>query len=168
MAFWRGLAVLLIIAFGTVYVMGRRLPREHHAVAQGIVQASQDRVWQLVDDTSTQSQWRATLDKVVPIQDTVDGRCWVEFHSKTAITLCQVEEAPKSRLVVRSLGNPSFDGTWTYTFRPASENATEVTMVEDSLIKSPFNRFLGHYILGEHTNVKQFLDDLQAEAIRRR
>jgi hypothetical protein len=121
----------------------------------------------LVDDSATQPQWRAGLIKVNPLQNTPEGRCWVETHRSAVITLCQVDEAPKSHLAVRIVGNNSYGGTWTYTLRPTSVNTTEVILEEDGWVGSPLMRFLGHYLIGEDTNVKQFLHDLQAEAVRK-
>ena len=169
MTFWRWVALALLVAAGTVYVMGRRLPMEHRAVAEGVVQDSQDRVWRLVDDSATQTQWRTRLLKISPLQDSTDGRCWLEAHRTGELTVCQVEEVAKSRLVLRMVGKKNkYWGTWTFTFRQVGPNATEVTMVEDGWIKSALLRFLGHYAMGEETNVKQYLSDLQAEAVRKR
>jgi hypothetical protein len=168
MTFWRWVALALVVAACTVYGMGRRLPMEHRAVAEGVVQASQDRVWRLVDDNATQTQWRANLLKISPVQDSADGRCWLEAHRTAAMKVCQVEEVPKSRMVLRMVGTKKYGGTWTFTFRPVGPDATEVTMVEDGWVNSALLRFLGHYAMGEQTNVKQYLSDLQAEAVRRR
>lgn len=162
-----GLALVLVVAFAVVYGMGRRLPVEHRAAASGRVEASQDRVWKLVSDTATQTAWRKGLAKVVLLPRGAES-CWSETQSSMSITFCTVREVPESLRVVRIAEMPEFGGTWTYALEPAGDGSTQVTITEDGWVKSPLWRFMGHYVMGEDTNVRQFLADLQAEAVRKR
>jgi len=162
-----GLALLLAITFGAVYWMGRRLPLEHRAVASGRVEASQDVVWRLVDHPATYVAWRTGLIKV-SVQPG-DEHCWIETSRSMEVTLCVVEEVPKVRKVVRIGGNEMrFGGTWTYELTPLGPDATEVTVMENGFVNPPLWRFVGHYVMGEATNARQFVADLQAEAVRKR
>lgn len=169
-----GLALVSAAAFGLMYWMGSRVPVEHRAIASEVIEASQDRVWELVSDTATHPTWRTGLVSVKPIEQKdlegpEDNRCWVEWHRSLKLTFCLVEEQPKSRRVVRIAGkNAGFSGTWTYALRPVTAHTTEITITEDGTVRPPLWRFLGYYFMGEDTNVKIFLRDLQAEAIRKR
>jgi hypothetical protein len=162
-----GLAVVPAIAFGVVYWMGLRLPVEHRAVASGRVEATQDRVWALVDEPATHPAWRKGILKVAMQQG--DGRCWIESYRPMELTLCVVDEVPKVRKVVRIGGTDTrFGGTWTYELRPLGPDATVVTVTEDGFVHRPLWRFMGRYVMGEQTSAKQFVADLQAEAVRKR
>jgi len=161
-----GLALVLVAAVGVVYWMGSRLPLEHRAVATGRVEASQSVVWKLVTDTATQTAWREGLAKVEFLSG--EEHCWVETQQSMKIAFCTVREVPENLRVVRVKGQADFGGRWTYALEPLGAGATEVTITEDGFVKSPLWRFMGHYMMGEETNVKQFLRDLQAEAVRQR
>jgi hypothetical protein len=162
-----GLALLLAAAFGVVYWMGRRLPVQHRAVASGRVEASQDAVWRLVDDPATHAAWRKGIIQIS--MQPGEERCWIETHRSMDLMLCPVEVVPKARKAVRvAEKDMRFGGTWTYELTPLGADATEVTVTEDGYVPPPLWRFLGHYVMGEETDVRQFVADLQAEAMRKR
>lgn len=98
-----------------------------------------------------------------------ESHCWVEVYRPMDILVCPVEDDPKTRRVVRMEGlHRSFLETWTYTLEPVGLDATEVTVTVDGVVNAPFWRFIGRYVMGDKTNAKQFITDLQAEAVRKR
>jgi hypothetical protein len=162
-----GLGLLGVIALGVVISMGRDVPVEHRAFASGRVEVPQDVVWTLMNEPATWPAWRTTLYKTS--MEPGGGVCWKESYRSGDVMVCTVEEVPKVRKVLRiaeKMGH--FSGTWTYTLEPLGEHATKVTVTEDDLVHSTLQRFIGHYLIGEQTHAKQFVADLQAEAVHQR
>jgi len=162
-----GLGLLGVIALTVMIWMGRRVPVAHRAVASGRVEASQDVVWELMDQPATYPQWRTWLYKTS--KQPGENDCWIESYRQGDVMLCTVEETPKVRKVLRMAEKfGHFSGTWTYTLEPLGEHATKVTVMEDDLVHSSLQRFIGYYLVGEQTHAKQFVADLQVEAVHRR
>lgn len=163
-----GILLVLLVAVAVMYGLGRRLPVEHVAMASGLVEASQDRVWELISDTAEQPNWRTDLVGVMPHKGDGESSCWVEATRSMEMPLCLMVEEPKVRRVVR-VGDPTlpFAGTWTYELAPVAAG-TAVTITERGRVRPALWRFVGHYVMGEDTNVKQYLKDLQVEAVRQR
>lgn len=162
-----GLALVMVAMVGTVYWMGQRLPVEHRAVASGRVEAAQDAVWRLVANPATHVAWRTGVIKISAQPG--EEHCWIEAHRSMDLTLCPLESVPERLKIVHVGGKDTrFGGTWTFALTPLSTEATEVTVTEDGFVRPPLWRFAGHYLMGEQTNVKQFVQDLQAEAVRKR
>jgi hypothetical protein len=163
-----GILMAVVAGVAVVYGMGRRLPAEHVATAAGVVGASQDKVWELITDTAQEANWRSGLLAVKPLPEQGGSPCWTEAGGGMLMPLCVMVEEPEVRRVVR-VGDASlpFGGTWTWELAPVA-GGTMVTITERATVERALWRFRGHYVMGDDTNVKQYLKDLQAEAVRRR
>ena len=159
------LSVVIVLAICTALFMGSRLPEEHTASVAETIPASQQKVWNLITDTSTQADWRTGLKAVTPLPSENGATCWAEVQSGMTMPLCaDVREAPV-RQVVR-IANPKlpFGGTWTYVLEPEGENATKVTITENGTTGPSMWRFVDHYILHEDGQIKEYLKDLKRKA----
>ena len=159
------LFLLLLAATAVVLGLGSRIAQQHTATASGIVAASQDRVWSLISDVSAQPRWRTGLKSVERLPAAPGGPCWRELQSAMAMPLCVTRaDPPNTRIVEIADPKLPFGGSWTYTLKPVGLASTEVTIREDGVTRPALWRFVGHYILGEDTQVKQYLTDLQRAA----
>ena len=159
------LFAVLLLGVGVILFVGSRIPANHTATASGTVAAPRDRVWALISDVSAQPGWRTGLKSVEMLPGGSGGPCWRELQTGMAMPLCvTAADAPNSRVV--AIADPSlpFGGTWTYQLEPDGPASTKVTIREDGVTRPALWRFIGHYVLGEDTEVKQYLTDLQRAA----
>ena len=171
---WIAVFVLAGCAAATVFVMGRRLPVAHVASISGVVQAPQERGWELVSDTPQQANWRTGVRYITSLPPQQGRYCWEEARGAISIPFCPEEEMAPGRRVVRVAltrkgKKPSFSGgTWTWELAQDGPSSTRVTITERVTITSPLWRFLGHYVRGDDSSVKQYLADLRVESTRQR
>jgi hypothetical protein len=161
------LSVLIVLAICTALFMGSRLPEAHTASVTEIVPASEQKVWGLITDVSTQPTWRTGLKSVTILPSENGAPCWAETQSSMTMPLCADEREVPTKQVVR-IADPKlpFGGTWTYLLEPAGANATKVTITEQGTTGPAMWRFVGHYVLGEDGSIKQYLGDLKRTAAR--
>jgi len=158
-----GIFLLLIVcAVGVMLFMGSRLPHAHIASATADVAAPQARVWQLINDNSTQASWRTGLLSVEVAAPQNGHPCWTEVQEHMRMPLCEELAAPPATRIVR-IADPSlpFGGDWVYHLQPIDANSTRLTITENGTTGPAFYRFVGHYILHEDASIKQFEADLQ-------
>ncbi len=166
MRWLRGLIGLGVMGAATVWVLGSRVPLEHVATASGVVSAGQDRVWEIVTDVPTQAGWRKGISSTRRIEP-ISPNCWTEARSSVAVALCEVEMTPRKRMVLRIVEpTAGFGGDWTYELAPVDEGRTRITITERTVIRSALFRFVGRYVMRGDTAVQQYVEDLQAEAVR--
>lgn len=159
--------VVLVVIVVAMYALGAALPVAHISSASALINAPQARVWNLIQDTSSQPSWRTGLKAVEPLPDKNNQHCWMELQQIGKMPLCEhMVAAPAVRIV--SIDDPSlpFGGSWTYELQPESPNTTRVTIIENGTTRPPMWRFLGHYVFHEDTTIKQYLEDLQKVAGR--
>jgi uncharacterized protein YndB with AHSA1/START domain len=156
------LVVILLIIFCVAYVMGSRLPNDHTASASVVLPASQERVWTLITDVKSQPSWRSDLKSIEPWQGDSTGTCWVEVQSGMKMPLCvEVTEPLKTRVVRIADKDLPFGGTWTYELEPSGADQTKLTITERGTTGPAIWRFVGHYLIGEDSNLKKYESDLK-------
>ncbi len=165
---WSGYVfVVLLLAVAVVMGMGSRLPATHVATATAEVAAPQARVWELISDVAKQPGWRTGLKAVEMDAGTEAGPCWTEVQQAMRMPLCVVEsESPKRRVVRIADPKLPFGGGWTYVLEATGPGTTRVTIREDAVVRPAMWRFVGHYVMGEDAEVKQYLKDLAGAAGR--
>ncbi len=156
------LFVVLLVVTAVVMGVGSRLPVEHRAVATAVIAAPQERVWALITDVGAQPGWRTGLKAVEMLPEGHGGPCWREVQTGMAMPLCVEASGAMTRRVVR-IADPAlpFGGTWTYELEAAGAGATKVTITENGTTGPAMWRFAGHYLMGEDSQVKQYLQDLE-------
>jgi hypothetical protein len=155
------LVVILLVALGVVYAMGSRLPNDHTTSASINLPASQTRVWQLITDVKAQAAWRSGLKAVEPWQGSAAEECWLEVQSGMKMPLCvEVTEPQKTRVVRIADKNLPFGGTWTYELEPSGPDQTKLTITERGTTGPAIWRFIGHYMMGEDSQIKTYESDL--------
>ena len=161
------LLLLIVVAIGIMFVMGSRLPLAHTASASIDIAAPQARVWQLMEDLNAQPSWRTGLISVEPLAPENGHTCWTEVQKHMRMPLCEDLTAPQSTRIVR-IADPTlpFGGGWTYQLQPAGANATHLLITENGTTGPALFRFIGHYIYGEDTSVRQYEADLQKAATK--
>ena len=161
------LILLPIALVAGAYMMGTNLPEDHTATASGLVQASPERVNELLSDYSAQENWRHGPLILVrgPVKPKLGEHCWLEGWLLTKVIFCTADDAqPTHRVVQTEASKIPFDATWTFDLVPAGL-ATNLTITEQTTIDPPLWRFFGQYILRSHTAATQYLRDVQAEAL---
>jgi hypothetical protein len=167
MRWLRGLLGAGVVAIGVVWGVGRRLPAEHVATATGVVEAGQDRVWELIRDPAAQMMWRKGLLSIRRMDANDGPMCWTEERLSSPVALCEAEEKPETWRVLKIVyPTAGFGGEWTFELVPVGVWETRVTITERTVIGSPMRRFVGRYVLRGDTSARRFLWDLQAEGAR--
>lgn len=155
------LSVVIVLAICAAIFMGSRLPLDHTASVSEAIPASQQKVWGLITDPAAMPKWRTGLKAVTILPSENGAPCWAEVQSSMTMPLCaDVREAP-SRQVVR-IADPKlpFGGNWTYELEPVTADVTKVTITERGTTGPAIWRFVGHYVLGEDSSIRQYMGDL--------
>ena len=154
--------VVLLVAFAVMYAMGSALPNDHVTTIAANMPASQERVWQVITDMKSQPKWRTGLKAVEPWPSSDGKECWLEVQNGMKMPLCaDVSEAPSKRVVRIADASLPFSGTWTYELQPKSPTETTLSITERASTRTPMWKFVGHYVIGEDTAIKQFEGDLK-------
>ena len=161
------LILLLVCAVGAMLVLGSRLPQAHTVSATASVAASQQRVWQLIEDVDKQPTWRTGLKAVEPMAPQNGHRCWIEVQTQMRMPLCEDLSAPPSTRIVR-IADPKlpFGGTWTYQVEAAGPDASRLTITENGTTGPAMWRFLGHYLFHEDSSIRQYQVDVQRAVLK--
>ena len=159
------LSVVIGLAIAVALVMGSRVPVEHTVTVAETIPASQQKVWDLITDTSSQPNWRTGLKAVNPLPSQNGATCWAEVESGMTMPLCaDVREVPVRQVVRIADPKLPFGGNWVYVLEPVDDNATKVTITENGTTGPMMWRFVDHYILHEDAEIKQYLGDLKRVA----
>jgi hypothetical protein len=76
--------------------------------------------------------------------------------------LCvEVTEPLKTRVVRIADKDLPFGGTWTYELEPSGADQTKLTITERGTTGPAIWRFVGHYLIGEDSNLKKYESDLK-------
>jgi protein-tyrosine-phosphatase len=154
--------VVLLVAFAVMYAMGSALPTDHVTTIATTMPASQERVWQMITDMKSQPGWRTGLKGVEPWPSTDGKECWLEVQNGMKMPLCaDLSEPPMKRVVSIADTSLPFSGTWTYELQPKSSTESTLSITERASTRTPMWRFVGHYVIGEDTAIKQYESDLK-------
>ena len=160
---WLLLALLFAVALMTL--LGARLPRQHDAAASITIEASQGKVWSLIENVDEQPSWRHELRRVEPLPGHDDRRCWIEVQKHMRLPLCEeVTAAPITRVIAIADPNLSFGGTWTWTLTALTPDSTAVALYEHGTTDPALWRFLEHYVFREDTSIRLYERELKTAA----
>ena len=152
---------LFLIMFGTVFVMGALLPRDHVASRSILLKQTPEQVWEIVRTVDALTEWRSGLTKVDGIL-TANGSAsaWVEHSGKDQIKLALESEDHPRRFITR-IDDDSlpFGGSWTYELTQES-GGTRLRITEAGFVKPPPFRFIAKFFLGYTKTMEGYLADL--------
>jgi len=153
---------ILLVAFAVMYDMGSALVNDHVTTIATTMPASQERVWQMIADVKSQAGWRTGLKAVEPWPSADGKECWLEVQSGMKMPLCvDASEPPVKRVVRIADASLPFSGAWTYEVTPKSATESTLSITERASTRTPMWKFVGHYVIGEDTAIKQFDKDLK-------
>lgn len=164
---------IVIIAASTVValivgvtLLGMLVPKAHLATRTVVIDAPPPAVWKAITTVEAYPQWR-DLQTAVLLPQQGGRKMWRETdrHGDT-MTLEVLEEVPERRLVTRIADeNLPFGGTWTYELVPAG-SGTQLTIIEDGVIRNPLFRCVARYVIGYHATMDDYLKRLSARIKR--
>jgi hypothetical protein len=154
--------LVLMLVVGVMFILGAMLPVEHTAIVSAVINAPQQKVWDMIADTGNEAQWRKELKGVETAPDQDGQPCYREVQQMMKMTLCLVDASVPTRRVVRiaDMSLP-FGGTWIYELQPMDAVSTELTITEDGTVHPPIFRFLSHYVMGDTKSMDVYAKDLQ-------
>jgi hypothetical protein len=148
-------AVVLI-----VFLMGRRLPREHMAMVRAHYHQPADSIYNAIADVAAYPKWRPDV-KSVEILPARNGReAWRESYGRMSIDFEGTVAVPPTRWVATiTTRDAGFSGYWSYQIIPDSSGTT-VTITEEGSVESPFFRFMMRYVMGPYATLEKFQRNL--------
>jgi len=152
----------LLAGVGLVlYLLGRRLPREHRAIRSTRVRATPDAVFRTITDVEAFPQWRREIRSVARLDDVSGRRRYREITGQGTLSFEVTEEIPEKRLVTTIVdeGQP-FGGRWTIDLLRAGDE-TEVTITEEGFVNPPIFRVLSRYVFGQTATMETYLRSLE-------
>jgi len=152
------IAVLVLVAI--VYVVGRRMPREHTVSSRIQLTAPRDSVWTVLRAFGDYPAWDADFRSSVRGNPHRGHEVWVQKVGGMTMRLSLNEVNAPSRLVTEVVTDEQsqWGGVWTYDVA-ANGALTEVTITEQGWIKSPFFRVLMK-VMGPHSTMDGVLKHL--------
>jgi uncharacterized protein YndB with AHSA1/START domain len=156
------IAVAIFVALVmVVVVMGLLLPVTHIATRTVVLDAPPPVVWNAITSVEAYPQWR-DVQVAVMLPPRAGRRAWRETdRDGQAMTLVVLEEIPERRLVTRIADKHlPFGGTWTYELVPKG-SGTQVTIIEDGIIRNPIFRCVARYVIGYQATMDEYLERLK-------
>lgn len=150
--------LLLTLAVAIVpWVMGARLPREHHVARAVTLHQPPDSVWAVIADFEHAPTWRSDLERVERGPDRNGHPVWIEVSPAGRQPLEVLREVPDRLLELRIADDKlPYGGTWTLGLEPAPEGTT-LTIREDGWVKPALFRFLMHYVFKPTSTIDGYL-----------
>lgn len=153
---------LAIICVG-IYGFGSNLPETRKVTRTASYHQPAETIWPLVAEYEKTPKWSSHAEKVERREDKEGLPVWRLYDKRGHYMDIQVlrSEAPRmliSRIIETDL---PFSGAWTIEIKPSTDNSvTDVTLVEEGVIQSPFWRFLMHFVFDSNAMIDQYLTEL--------
>lgn len=162
------LAIVLAAVVLAIAIVGIFTPRRHQArVSMRLARAATE-VWPTLADFGAWPSWNAVAPKVTALPDLNGHRAFSVCDAHGNAVPYEVLEATEpasgdpGRLVTRICDERlPFGGAWTWTVTPTA-SGTDVTIVEDGIIKNVVFRALARTVFGYTTSQKKALASLAA------
>ena len=162
MGFIKKVVVLGLVAGGGTFLYGRSLPREHTVRSTVTIVASPDTVFKVIRNIGTTSTWWSDMKSSRRVTSS-RGEVWEENMGPGGVIQVAISRVVPGQSMVHTVvddGTQGWGGTWTY--QVASTGAgTEVTIVEEGYVDSPFVRVLMK-LRGKYRTVDSYLSSLGA------
>ncbi len=156
---------VLLALILAILLVGLLLPKTHIASRTVVIAAPPPLVWRAITTVEAYPQWRGVKAETLPPH--AGRRMWRETdrHGQS-MTMEVIEEIPERRLVTRIADKKlPFGGTWTYELIPMGDG-TQVTIIEDGVIRNPVFRCMARYVIGYHATMDDYLKRLKVRVNR--
>jgi uncharacterized protein YndB with AHSA1/START domain len=157
-------AIILVgVLVGAVWFWGNSMPREHRSSSSITVVAPADSVYKLVRNIGNSTAWWSDVKTVRPIRGK-KKESWEQDMKGTGPVQVEVTSyVDGQRLITTILNDDQQDwgGKWIYTVASTAAG-TEVTIVEEGWVASPFFRVVMKLRGGPHKTLDSYLRSLAA------
>ncbi|HEX2838887.1 MAG TPA: SRPBCC family protein, partial [Phycisphaerales bacterium] len=160
---------LLLLAAGTLGVLGRFLPKEHTSSGSVDLTATQEQVYALINDIGAFPDWCKDFTRMERLPDHVGPdnekkEQWRQYMGRNSFTSVNELMEPPRRVVRRvDDDNRLFGGTWDHVIEPTGPSTCRLTITEKGHVNSDIPRAMMHYIIGEDYTIKKFLKAVKAK-----
>ena len=154
----------LLAIVGIIYLIGWLLPADHRAERSATIAAPPDSVYALIADVERYPAWRSNVTAVEVLSRDPELR-FREHDEQDAILFVIDSAMPNEQWVSRIADDTlPFGGRWVFTLRPADADSarTELRIVEEGEVYTPFYRFVSRFVIGHSAGIERFLEDVQA------
>ena len=157
------IVILLAVITVGIYGFGVNLPETHKTIRTATYHQPAQALWPLVANYEKAPEWSSNIRKVERREDKDSLPVWRFYDKRGHYMDIQVLRSEEPRMLISRIieTDMPFGGTWTIELKPSAETtATEVTLMEEGIVKSPFWRFLCHFLMGSQGMVDQYLTEL--------
>lgn len=162
MGFVKKVFVLGLVVGGGGFVYGRGLPREHTARSTVTLVATPDTVFQVIRNIGATSTWWSDMKSSRRLAS-ARGETWEENMGRDGVMTVRISRVVPGRSMVHTIveeEGQGWGGTWTYQVEPTGAG-TQVTIVEEGYVDSPYLRILGK-LRGKYRMLDSYLTSLGA------
>jgi uncharacterized protein YndB with AHSA1/START domain len=156
-----GLVCLLVLGLGYL------LPAERTTTKTSLIDASPDRVYEIVTDVAKQTEWRSDLRHLKFDGDDDGGpfRRWTEEHETGLVVhVRETAKKPLTQYDIEFETTNGIRGSVAGTFEPSNEQRTKLTVVEKVIVDNPLRRVVCYIALNLDTLMDEYLGDLNRYA----
>jgi hypothetical protein len=154
--------VAVLVGLGGIALVLGAITPIHHRVAVSIrLRQRAETLFDLAADVKAAVSWRDGMTSSVVVDPAPDGAQRFRQTDANGTITYRIEEAQRPNRFVTRIDDPSlpFGGTWTISFVP-SDDTTDVTIVEDGVVRSSVFRFFARYIFGYYRSAESYLNQL--------
>ncbi len=157
------LLLVVGVLLAAVWLWGRSMPREHRSASTITLVAPADSVYRLVRDIGEQARWWRDVRSVRRITGRPRESWEQEMAGAGAVRIEVTSFIEGQRLVTTILNDDQqdFGGKWTVDVSRTG-SGTEVRIVEDGWVESPFFRVVMKLRGGPHKTLDSYLRSLGA------
>ena len=162
MGFVKKVFVLGIVVGGGAYFYGRSLPREHTARSTVTLVAAPDTVFKTIRTSGTTGTWWSDM-KASRRLTSARGETWEENMGPAGVITVSISRVVPGKSMVHTIveeEGQGWGGTWTYQVEPTGAG-TEVTIIEEGYVDSPFFRIVMK-LRGKFRTIDSYLTSLGA------
>jgi uncharacterized protein YndB with AHSA1/START domain len=158
------LAVILVVVFDIMLVIGLAIPKEHSATRTLASNQPPPVIWQTVTDFAHQPAWNSQVKSAERLPDHDGLPLWRETYTGDQhLTLETLESVPPSYLVRRITDEKApFSGSWEFEISTSGAGST-IKITERSRIRNPFYRFVDKFFIGYSSGIDMYLKALAAK-----
>lgn len=155
---------LLLAFLGILAVLGSQIDPDHHVVVVKELNASQEKVWNIISDVSLIPKWNEAVQSV-HVKGEKPLISWQEEYKtghKMNYRFTQVSPPHKLIREVADADAP-FSGEWIIEIQE-TDNGSEVKITENGHIENPLIRFIAHKFMGIDSFISQYIDAVSIAA----
>lgn len=154
-------AAIIVLAAGSVYALGLRLPADHLAEAETLIPAPIDQVAATIRNVEAHPRWRPAVKHVEIRQRHGSSVSYVEHSTNGKIAFQLDEEVPGHRFRATITDqNLPFGGYWIIGLSSQADG-TLVRIEEHGTVRNPIFRFVSKWIIGQDATIRAYLNDLK-------